>query len=113
MEDNLDKAYASIFGNYCSKAIQSWIEDHPDFESTICDNPIELLKTIRILMHDTVRARYPYASLFDSMTRSLNMRQHEYDHLNDSVKRFKQVWDVLRSHLGNEILHTFVEHTEF
>ena len=40
------------------------------------------------------------------------MRQTEDEHLNDYVKRFKQVRDVLRSHLGNEILHTFVEHTE-
>ena len=31
LEDNLDKAYALIFGTYCSKAIQSRIEDHPDF----------------------------------------------------------------------------------
>ena len=74
LEDNLNKAYALIFGTYCIKAIQSQIEDHPDFESTIRDNPIELLKTIRILMHDTVRARYPYASLFYSMIRLLNMR---------------------------------------
>ena len=58
LEDNLHKAYALIFGSYCSKAIQSRVEDHPDFESRVRDNPIELLKTIRVLMHDTVCLLY-------------------------------------------------------
>ena len=69
LEETLMKAYALIFGTYCSKAIQSQVEEHPDFELTIRDDPIELLKTINILMHDTVRAKYPYASLHDVMMR--------------------------------------------
>ena len=40
------------------------------------------------------------------------MKQQEYEHLNDYVKRFKQVRDVLRSHIGPDILHQFVENTE-
>ena len=70
--ENLIKAYALIFGTYCSKAIQSRVEEHPDFETTIRDDPIEVLKTINILMHDTVRAKYPYASLHDVMMRLFN-----------------------------------------
>ena len=112
MEDNLDKAYALIFGTYCSKAIQSRIEDHPEFETKIRDDPIMLLQTICILMHDTVRARYPYASLFDAVTRLLNMRQQEHEHLNEYVKCFKQARDVLRSHVGTEILNHFVTNTQ-
>ena len=72
LEENLMKAYALIFVAYCSKAIQSWVEEHPDFETTIRDDPIELLKTINILMHDTVRAKYPYASLHDVVMRLFN-----------------------------------------
>ena len=49
------KAYELIFGTYCSKAIQSQLEEHPDFELAIRDDPIDLLKTIYILMHDTIR----------------------------------------------------------
>ena len=60
LEDNLDKAYALIFGTYCGKAIKSWVEEHPNYETTIRDNPIELLKTVSGLMHDTVRAKDPY-----------------------------------------------------
>ena len=85
LEENLMKAYALIFGTYCSKAIQSWVEEHPDFEITIRDDPIELLKIINKLMHDTVRAKYPYASLYDVMMRLFNLRQQEHEHLMDYV----------------------------
>ena len=112
LEDNLDKAYALIFGTYCSKAIQSQVEEHPDYETTIRNTPIELLKTVSVLMHDTVRAKYPYASLYDAMMHLFNMRQQEQKHLNDYVKRFKQSCDVLRSHMGSKWLDGFVEHTE-
>ena len=105
LEENLMKAYALIFGTYCSKAIQSWVEEHPDFETTIRDDPIELLKTINILMHDTVRAKYPYASLHDVMMRLFNLRQQEHEHLMDYVKSFKQTKDVMKAHMGSNGLN--------
>ena len=89
LEDNLDKAYAFLFGTYCSKAIQSWVEEHPDYETTIRHDPIELLKTVSVLMHDTTRAKYPYASLYDAMMHLFNMSQQEQEHINDYAKRFK------------------------
>ena len=46
------------------------------------------------------------------MIRLLNIRQQENEHLNEYVKRFKQLRDVLRSHVGTEIFNHFVEHTE-
>ena len=112
IEANLMKAYALIFGAYCSKAIKSWLEEHPDFETTIRDDPIELLKTINILMHDTVRAKFPYASLHDVMMRLFNLRQQEHEHLTDYEKRFKQTKDVVKAHMGSKWLEQFVEHTE-
>ena len=52
-------AYALIKDDYCTETIQERIEDHPDYESIILDNPIELLKVIKILVH-TVRAQNPF-----------------------------------------------------
>ena len=112
LEDNLDKAYALRFGTCCSKAIQSRVEEHPNYETTIRDNPIELLKIVSVLMHDTIRAKYPYASLYDAMMHLFNMRQQEQEHFTDYVKRFKQSCDVLRSHMGSKWLDRFVENTE-
>ena len=99
LEKNLMKAYALIFGTYCSKAIQSRVEEHPDFETTIRDDPIELLKTINMLMHDTVRAEYPYASLHDVMMRLFNLRQQEHEHLIQFPPKMDENW--LRNGLVN------------
>ena len=63
-------------------------------------------------MHDTVRAKYPYASLHDVMMRLFNLRQQEHEHLTDYVKRFKQTKDVVKAHMGSNWLELFVEHTE-
>ena len=68
LQENISKAYALIFTNYCTRPMQSRIKEHPDFESTIEDNPFELLKVIKTLMHDAVRAQYPYMHCNDGWT---------------------------------------------
>ena len=60
LEENMNRAYALIIGTYCSKAIQGRVEEHPDYETKIRDDPIELLRVLSMLMHDPVRACYPY-----------------------------------------------------
>jgi hypothetical protein len=41
----------------------------------------------------------------------INIKQMENEDLLDYVKRFKQARDVVKSHVGTEILDTFVENT--
>ena len=84
-EQNKTKAYSTILG-YCSKTIQNRVEEHPDYETMIRDDPIELLKAIKILMHDPVRARYPFASLTEAFDRVLNMKQREDEGLLDYTR---------------------------
>ena len=91
--------------------MQSRIEQHADFESDIRDNPIKLLETIQVLMHDTIRGRYPYASVTDAMKNLLYIKQQDNEPLLDYAKRFKQARDVLKSHVGTKILDEFVETT--
>ena len=86
--------------------MQHRIKEHPDFESTIQNDPIELLK---IVMHDPIRAKYPYALLTETLIRTLNIKQLEHERLIDYMKRFKQSRDVLKSHIGEDILNKFVE----
>ena len=69
LNKGLSKAYVLIFNNYCTRAMQSRIEEHPEFEMKIEDDPIELLDVIKTLTHDTVRAQYPIASMTDAYTR--------------------------------------------
>jgi hypothetical protein len=57
LEHNLTKAYALIFSTYCNKTMQNRVEENPEFEMTIRDDPIELLNKIKVLMHDPIRAK--------------------------------------------------------
>ena len=107
LDTNLGRAYALILSTYCNGMMQQRIEEHPDFESTIQNEPTELLKAIKIVMHDPIRAKYPYASLTEVLMRTLNIKQLEHESLIDYMKRFKQSRDVLKSHIGGDILNKF------
>ena len=89
--------------------MQNRIEEHPHFNGSIQDDPIELLKVIKILMHDPVRAKYLYASLTEAVARMLNIKQLENESLIDYAKRFKQARDIMKSHLGSKVLDQFIE----
>ena len=110
-ESNKSKAYALIYER-CNTTMQHRVEEHPEFENKIRNDPIELLKAIKVLMHDPVRARYPFASLVESLERLINMKQGEQESLIEYTKRFKQARDVLKSHTESDIFDKFVEHTQ-
>jgi len=102
-----------IFGTYCNHTMQLRIEEHKDFESTIKNDPIALLKTIRILMHDPQQAKYPYVSVTKVIVRVLiSTKQREDESLIDYVTRFKSARNVMKSHVGAHFLDNFVEHSE-
>ena len=42
------------------------VEERPDF-SIIENDPIELLKVIKLLMYDPIRAHYPMASIIEAL----------------------------------------------
>ena len=117
LRQNMLSAYSLIYSTYCSKAIQSRIESHPDYNSTddalrIKDNPINLLAAIKVVMHDPLRAKYPYASLTESLLRTLTAKQGEKEDLAAYVRRFKDARDVMKSQLGTDFLEKFVETTQ-
>ena len=74
---NKTKAYSLILTSYCSTAMQKRVEQHPDFKTKIKDDPIALLEVIKTLMHATVRAQYPWGSLFTAISNIVNIKQHE------------------------------------
>jgi hypothetical protein len=112
LHQGLYKAYALIIGNYCTRPMQARVEEHPEFESKIENNPIELLEVIKTLMHDPVRAQYPMVSMSEALTRLVNVKQFEGEQLLDYIKRFKQTRDVAKSHMGSDLLNRFVEQSE-
>ena len=107
----MTKAYALIFSTYCNKTMQNRIEEHPEYENTICDDPIELLMKIKVLMHGPIRAKYPFASLTEATSRMLKLKQNKNEGLLDYIKRFKESRDIKKSHVGTDILDKFVQNT--
>ncbi|MGC9191045.1 MAG: hypothetical protein ACP5FR_04015, partial [Candidatus Micrarchaeia archaeon] len=115
-EDNLrqglTKAYALIFGNYCTKAMQSQVEAHPDFEKEIEKDPLKLLEVIKVLMHDPIRTQYPLISMTNALSHLVNLKQGNDEGLLKYIKRFKHARDVAVSHLGTDLLDQFAEYQE-
>jgi hypothetical protein len=101
LDDNMNKTYSLIYLQHCNKTIQDRIHAHPDFETKIKNDPIELLKAIKILINDPVRARHPYASVTEAMTRFMTCRQLERNKpLANYVKRFKGNQDSMAQNMG-------------
>ena len=105
---NLSKAYALIYDTYCDKAMQNEIKKHSNY-TQIVNNPVALIKTIREIMHEPVREKYPFASMMEVMSRLINFKQQDHEGLLDFTNRFKQAKDVLKSHIGDEFLKPFVK----
>ena len=108
--NNKRKAYDIIIG-FCTSNMKERIKEHPDY-AKFNGNPVSLLKIIKIVIHDPVADRYPFASLLDSLQRALTIRQGEKESLTEYTKRFKQGKDVLESNLGTDWLNDFVVKTE-
>ena len=111
LDQNLTKVYAMIMNQYCNKTMQNRVEEHPEFETSIGDDPIELLTKIKVLMHDPIRAKYPFASLTEAILNMLHIKQLENESLLEYIKRFKQMRDIAQSHVGTDILDKFIENT--
>ena len=54
LNSNTKKAFALIMENYCSKAMQVRVKELSDYQTKIHNDPIELPKAIKILMHEPI-----------------------------------------------------------
>jgi hypothetical protein len=102
-ELNKTKAYAFLW-EQCAKAMQNKIESNSKFESTIKDDPIELLMIIKQHALNYHEHRYEMAIMFESLRTLFTLKQKEGESLQDYTKRFKTSRDVLRSHIGGPII---------
>jgi hypothetical protein len=102
LDEGITSAYSIIFSDYCTKETQEGIKQHPDFASKIYNDPIELLKIIKILMHSPIRAQYPLIGWMDALNRFLNTKQEHNESLSDYYARFGQEFDT-KSIFGTKI----------
>ena len=83
-EKGLVTAYAWIMEEYCTTSMRSRNEEHPDFNTTIRNNPIVLLETIQAMSAQTVRAQYPYISMNKALKDLQNVSQYHDEQLLDT-----------------------------
>jgi hypothetical protein len=109
LDEGINSAYSIIFSDYCTKEMQGGIKQNPDFSSKIYNDPIKLLKAIKILMHSPKRAQYPQIGWMDTLNRFLNTKQEHNESLSDNYARFKQEYDAIKSVFGTKIFEAASE----
>ena len=102
------RAYMSIFTNYMTRGLQIHVEEHPNFDSKIDDDPIVLLEVIKNLMHEPVRAQYHLVSMTNNLQRWLNAKQNDDQPLLEYTKQHKQLTDVVKSQFGISLLREHI-----
>ena len=92
--------FAVIKAHFCTKAMVARLEEHPDYETKIEDNPFVMLETIKQLMHDPQRSQYYIIQPLNAMRRVLNNKQGPNEPLMDYIKRSKQDHGMLMRVFG-------------
>ena len=109
LETNLTKAYGLIWEDYMAPAMVQKIDRNPDFESTIKDNPIELLKAIKVSMYETVRAQKPIITAVSALVNLVTYKQKDDVTLDKYLRTFKELCDVFKTPWGKHITDFVVE----
>ena len=53
------KSYSVIYNSYCSTELKILIQELPNYESEIRENPMKLLETVEHFMHVPMQTVYP------------------------------------------------------
>ena len=111
-KDNLEKGLAVtcsiLIADFCTDSMRARLQQHPDFATKLEDKPIASLEAIKVLTYDSVRAQYPFSSMTNALRDLLNCKQADNESLNDFIKRFKQLKDVVQGYLGENFLDSFI-----
>ena len=87
------------------------LQELPNFEEEIEDDPLKLLESIVLLMHTPMRALYPHMGLIEAIARLVNMCQYENEDMISYVERFKQERQIVKSLMRRGCLDHFIKNT--
>jgi hypothetical protein len=95
-EDNTFKAYALLWER-CAKAMQSKIGSRSDYDTTVYNDPIQLLRAIKEHSLNYQETRYEMSIILDAFRAVFNSKQKESESLQDYTRRFKTSTEILES----------------
>ena len=87
-KDNWVKAFSLIWENYCAADMQIAIKEMSDYDAAVHNEPLELLKCIKTLMHTPERAKYPSLTLVEVLLNMLKVKQGDKEELIDYLSWF-------------------------
>ena len=99
MLGNLVKPYALLWER-CAKAMQNKIQTRSDFESTIFDDPIELLRAIKQHALNFDETQYSMSIISNSERAFFATVQKRNESVTEYTRRFRTPRDIMESHLG-------------
>ena len=102
-------AFSYILDNYCEKSLKDKIIAKSDYDSKIYDDPLELLKNIKELMHSAATETnvYQYATVWKALKRFYGLRQKEGQSLKSWHDEYKEVATIMSQFTGSSTLATY------
>jgi hypothetical protein len=110
LKDGMVSADATIMTDYCTKTMRNRVEEHPEFNTKILNDPIELLRAIKVLIHAPKRAQYPLLDWLATLKRFLLLKQQSGESLFEYSKRFSQEYDTVKAQFGKRMFDYATEH---
>ena len=97
--DNMNKAYALILGQ-CTKGLKTKLESRKDWDSSIKNNAINLLKALKEITYNYQDNKYPMESIYFAIRNVFTMKQDENESIIQFTKRFNNAKDIMETQHG-------------
>jgi hypothetical protein len=99
-ESGMEEAFGIILGQ-CTPGMMAKLEQRNDWEEVRdSHDPIELLKSIKEISHNTQDHEYKIKSIVQAFRNLLECKQADNEGLNSYVKRFKNTTDLIEAQCG-------------
>ena len=110
-DNNKRYLYGKIMG-MCTEYMMDKLEREADYDSTLFNDPIELLKRIKKFMTITGDTEWEYFALWEAMKKLFSCQQKENENVATYRKRFEETATTVASLTGNKMFEKFAEKTQ-
>ena len=85
-----------IYNQYFSTELKISIQELPNFEIEIREDPVKLLETVEHVMYLPIRAFYSVLTLIESLASMMKVKQGDNENLVNYLERFDSEKNVMR-----------------
>ena len=107
LEANLSKVRSMIWDKFTHKDMKDKLEPLSNFASSLSQDPVALLKAIKLQMHDTVGTQFCEWTRFTATEKFVTFYQKDLS-LSDYIAHFKELRDVFTTQNGSGCNDSYV-----